>query len=97
MVEYQEHHLGGGGCLIPEAMVGMVAVRTDPVQAAFDEGDRHPASLVLRQEAVSATGKKPFHVFGISSSSWCWLWNSGVPNRIYDGRRKLNLLRLLGV
>ena len=57
MVEYQEHHLGGGGCLIPEAMVGMVMVRTDLLQVAFDEGDRDPASLVVRREAVSATGK----------------------------------------
>jgi hypothetical protein len=41
MVEYQEHHLGGGGCLF---------------QVAFDQGARDPRSLVFRQEAVSATG-----------------------------------------
>jgi hypothetical protein len=46
MVEYQEHHLGGGGC--QDQMM---------IQVAFDQGARDPRSLVFPQEAVSATGK----------------------------------------
>jgi hypothetical protein len=41
MVQYQEHHLGGGGCLI---------------QVAFDHGSGDPRSLVVRPEAELAAG-----------------------------------------
>lgn len=99
MVEYQEHHLGGGGCsaFFKESRV------------AFKQGDfesRSPGSLGLPASGYVATGNHPFQVFGISS--WvsllvpralflCRGGQMGVPNRILDSRRNLNLFRQLGV
>jgi hypothetical protein len=94
MVQYQEHHLGGGGCL---------------KKVAFKQGDfkssRSPGSLSLPASGYVATGiihsKFSELVVGLVLAPPCAILcrrgQTAVPNRILDGRRNLNLFRQLGV
>ena len=93
MVEYQEHHLGGGGCLN---------------KVAFKQGDfesRSPGSLRLPASGYVATGiihsKFSALVVGLVLVPPCVILcrrgQTAVPNRILDSRRNLNLFRQLGV
>jgi len=83
MVEYQEHHLGGGGCLI---------------KAAFKQGDfgsiRSPGSLSLPASGYVSHRNHPFQVLGISVvglvlASAVPKGTAGVPNRILDMLKKV--------
>jgi hypothetical protein len=99
MLEYQEHHLGGGAVLVDLVRVALVQ--------ALDKGARDPGSLIFRQEAESAAGvthsKFSELVVGLVLAMPVGdpaapdmaavpnraVPNSAVPNSIEDGSKKV--------